>query len=119
MQRNDRIAGVVFAGQKRLQPHALHARLNLLYLRRDLLGHAFVILFNAHIGKRQRILQRLPKRRILLQRVLDALELPQDLSRIFCILPEIRHERFLLQLLRLVTEPVYFQSGAEFLDIAL
>ena len=100
MQRNDCVACVVFAGQQRFQPHALFSGADFFHFGNDLIGHAFIVFLNTHVGKRHGVFKRSFQLCVFLNRALDAFELPQNLPGILRVIPKIRHKRLLFKLRR-------------------
>ena len=119
MQRNDCVACVVFAGQQRFQPHALFSGADFFHFGNDLIGHAFIVFLNTHVGKRHGVFKRSFQLCVFLNRAFDAFELPQNLPGILRVIPKIRHKRLLFKLLRFVAESVDFQRRAEIFKITL
>ena len=98
VQRQDGIVGIVRAGEQHLKLQSLEAFSNRCELRLDVIFHALILLFHAHLPECLSILELADEVLVLVDADLDVIEFLVDLLGLLCIVPERRFTHLVFEL---------------------
>ena len=98
VQRQNSIVGIVRARQENFELQGLKALRDSSEFRLDVLLHALVLLFHAHLPKGLRILELRDEILVLVDADLDVVEFLIDLLGLLCVIPERRLTHLVFEL---------------------